>query len=55
MRGINKLLTFVAVTLCFFMGTASDSFIFMGLSIFIAVTAFILEAYDVSERVRRGP
>jgi len=55
MRGINKLLTVVAVTLCFFVGAASANFVLMSLSIVIAVAALIIEAYDVPDKLRRRP
>lgn len=55
MRGINKLLTFIAVTLCFFGGAATNSFILMGLSVAIALIALILDIYDLPEKLRKGP
>lgn len=53
MRGINKLLTFIAVTLCFFVGASLDRPSLIGLSFVIAVTAFILESYDLPNKIRR--
>lgn len=45
MSGINKLLTFVAVTLCFFTGAIIDSFWLMLLSVVISLAALVLEHY----------
>ena len=55
MRVINKLLTFIAVTLCFFVGAASASFALMGLSVVIAVTALVIEVCNVPDKLRRRP
>lgn len=53
MRAINKLLTLVAVALCFFGGAASGYLSLMALSVVIALVAFVLEAYALARRARR--
>ena len=47
MWGVNKLLTTIAVTLCFFTGAVFESFGLMLLSVLIALGAWTLERYPL--------